>query len=237
MFRAAGLDKEVLRFSGLNELIYPLNAFKPDPIEDQDVAKRIRKRITNAPATSDGKDIPLRWFLLLQFLHERGKISETVCKQYARKLSIVEDFDLALNHLVKLNLLLYYPKRLKDVVFCDPHAILNRVTKLVWCSYLLCNKKENVPEGSMLDMEPSDLEKWERFSDYGYLTEYHLTNDTYHSIYPFVTDFNFDDKIFTPGIFLDLLESLRIAACVNNHPDLKEYFMPSLRSILKKRRS
>ena len=68
----------------------------------------------------------------------RGKLSMEECRKISGRLKFDErDLQVALNHHHKLNVVLYYPPVLKEVLFCDPLVVLNLVTKMVRYNYYL----------------------------------------------------------------------------------------------------
>ena len=220
---------------GTHDLIYPLNAKDPEDC-DKEVAKRMCKVITDCTPTVS-KPIPLRWFLLLRLIQElgemkeqKGMVSMVECQEIAYRLYI-ENFTGAIDYLANSNLILYYRDVLKDVVFSDPHVILNKVTKLVWFSCYLNSKKNYVPVVKMQDIPVID---WTRFINFGFLTQEHLKSQIFCNK-EIIDDYGFDD-LFTPADFLKLLDSLCIAAALepsHAHPSPStEYFLPCLRGSL-----
>ena len=231
-----GFDSNLIVYEGTRNLIYPVNAKQPEPC-DKEVAAELRKAITDTCTPTESKQIPLRWFMLLQMIQKLGEktgmVSVADCQDIAKRLHITsKGFDAAITYLASLNLLLYYPDVLKDVVFCNPHVILNKVTKLVWYSYLLNSKEENVPA----KLKSTSLGDWKRFRDFGFLTEELLTHQDFKSLaVGIINDYGFGGERFTPAHFLTLLESLHIAAACKTttlvHDSLAstEYFLPCLR--------
>ena len=235
-------ESNLIVSEGTKDLIYPLNAKQPDD-HDKEVAAEMQKAITDKCTPIESDPIPLRWFMLLQMIQKLGEktgmVSIADCQEIAKMLYInKESFDAAITYLADLNLLLYYPRVLKGVVFCDPHVILNKVTKLVWCSYLLNSKEENVPA----KMKNTSLGDWKRFRDFGFFTKELLTHQDFKSLaVGIINDYGFDDKLFTPANFLTLLEPLHIAAALElscktttlvQYPlssTEKVYFLPCLR--------
>ena len=215
-----------------DNLPYPLNVKSPGD-DDRKVAAQLQKAITNQ-CKPKSQSIPLPWFLLEQMLHKIGEVRGTgmvpkrECQQIAKRFFIdSKGFDAALSYLVGLKLLLYYPDVLEKVVFCDPHVILNKITKLVWCSYLFHHEtKAKAPADVMMNRR----RHWQKFGNYGFVTEKHLRDNSLYTLHNFIQyDFkeSEDDPLFTPAQFLKLLVFLRIAVRVPNSDD-EEFFMPCL---------
>ena len=202
-----------------NQPIFPINAKEPK-MKDHKVARALRKAILEyCPAESF--PIPLPWFVLEQVLkqlaknRETGVLSMDECRKIAHRLHIRgKTFDEALQFLVRHHLFLYYPNVLSHVVFCDPQFLLNIITELVRCSYLLRGDDfpttEDVKKG--LDVEY----QWLR--DYGYISEKLLKYKDFSAHY-----FN---NLFTPSDLLQLLKEHLIAVRVNINS--ASYLMPCL---------
>ena len=89
-------------------------------------------------------NIPVWWYVLELLLQElskelgRGILSRAECLQIAQLLNIREEsFDAALLYFDELNIIKYFPKVLPGVIFVDSQIPLDKVSELVYHSYLL----------------------------------------------------------------------------------------------------
>ena len=212
----------------LRELIYPLNAKNPNQ-QDKTVAGKLRKKIIHS-SNPKPVQIPLRWFMLEQLIRKLAKKWGTgvmhidVCRKIASRLHIKPSaFDSALKYLVSLNVFLYYPDVLPDVVFCVPQVFLDKINDLVQYHHILCGSSNILP-GDAASISTGELsgKLWLRFQD-GLFTEEILHDKVFSRHY--------DKDLFTPADFLKLLEYRLIVGKVNSTdiPDTPtEYVMPSL---------
>ena len=213
-------------YDKLKELIYPVNAKTPSH-EDKAVAGKLRERIIHYSAPKPVQ-IPLPWFTLEQVLRKLAKERGTgimhidECREVASKLHIRSGaFDAALKYLVSLNVFLYYPTVLPNVVFCVPQVFLDKINELVQCYHILCGGSGTLP-GSAESTNTRGLsgKQWLRFHSHGVFQEKLLHNKVFSKHY--------DKDLFTPADFLKLLEALLIAGKVNTTDINTEYVMPSL---------
>ena len=198
-----------------DDMIYPVNAKTPD-VGDRKVAEEFRKAvIKHCPVVPE--KIPLPWFILEQMLHEVASTKNVKvlhfdeCQQIAHRLQINKsDFQAALLYLVHLNLFLYYPDSLPNIVFCDSQVLLDKISELVKYSHTLQGK----PDCSA-DHSPRGLGgEWLDFRDSGIVTERLLKEFPKH----------YRGDLFSPSDLLKLLADLSIAA----HLKESQYFMPAL---------
>ena len=195
--------------------IFPLNAKEPDE-EDKRVAKLLRQAIeSSAP---DPVEIPLWWYFLeiglakLAAMLGRRVLSRKECLSVAQNLRFPEEeFNAALEYFNKLNLCLYYPTVLPDVVFSDPQVPLDKASELVQQSYKLREAKQGKKsQGPQEALEA----KWLKFRDQGIVRSEFLEKFPKH----------YRDRLFTPSDLLLLFQELLIIAPLTK----SDYFMPSL---------
>lgn len=204
-----------------NQPIFPINAKKPKK-EDHEVAKALRKAILeNCPAESFRT--PLPWFVLEQLLkqlaknRETGVLSMDECRKIAHRLHIRgKTFDEALQFLTRHHLFLYYPNVLSQVVFCNPQFLLNKITELVRCSYLL--RGDDYPPPITEDLRRGLGGEYQWLRDYGYISKKLLSYEYFSAHYV--------ENLFTPSDLLQLLEAHLIAVQVSINP--ASYLMPCL---------
>ena len=87
-------------------------------------------------------DIPIRWFVFQLELKEHAKkensdfITLEVCYEIGKQL-LMNDADVhqALLFLDEVNIILYYPNILPNVVFCNPQFLLRKVTEIIVASF------------------------------------------------------------------------------------------------------
>ena len=196
-----------------SEVIFPINAKSPTE-QDQQVCAMICKVVEDRKSAPPTYKIPIGWFLLEQDIIKASKggvISKTKCLAIAGILNIKEEaLTAALEYFDDLNIFLYYPTVLPEVVFSDPQIPLDKVTKLVHFSYSLHS-----------DSPPIALEgKWLHFRDKGIVTLEMFQDKRFSAHY--IPD------LFTPADLIKLFEYLLIIAPLSH----TEYFMPSLLQII-----
>ena len=210
---------DLVLYGDAMEPIFPLNAKEPDE-EDKRVAKLLRQAIeSSAP---DPVELPLWWYFLeialarLATMLGRRILSRKECLSVAHNLRFPEEeFRAALQYFDKLNLCLYYPTVLPDVVFSDPQVPLDKASELVQQSYKLREAKQGKKsQGPQQALEA----KWLKFRDQGIVRHEFLEKFPKH----------YKDKLFTPSDVLLLFEHLLIFAPLTKD----EYFMPSLLQML-----
>ena len=166
---------------------------------------------------SPAKKLPLKWYgLELELEKEatekkRWVFTRDECFQVAKRLHFpsYEALDAALEHLDKLNIFLYYPKVLPQLVFISPCVLLDKLSELVEESHRL----KYGPDPNVL------IEgKLSKFCNKGQVTVQVLKNYPKHYT-----------GSFTQAHLLKLFESLLIVAPIGHDV----YFMPSLLDVLK----
>ena len=230
-----------------SDVIFPINAKKPKE-QDHQVCVNIRKHIEDKESAPPPYKIPIGWFLLEQDIIKASKgglISKTACLGIAASLIInAEALTAALKYFDNLNIFLYYPSVLPEVVFSDPQVLLNKITELVHFSYSLQSdnaagagegvrhqnrdkrgatkfwgkfKPRKFQSSHPSRSLPVALEgKWLQFRDKGIVTVDMFQDRRFSTHY--ILD------LFTPADFIKLLEHLLIIAPLSS----TEYFMPSL---------
>ena len=191
------------------EIIFPMNAKSPSK-EDHQVCASIRKLIQDKKCAPPSYKIPIGWFLLEQDIIKAAKggvICKKDCLGIAASLNInADDLTAALEYFNDLNIFLFYPSILPEVVFSDPQVPLDKVTELVHFSYSLHS-----------DTPPVALEgKWLQFRDTGIVTLEMFQDERFSSHY--IPD------LFAPADLINLFQHLLIIAPLST----VKYFMPSL---------
>ena len=203
------LQDQVVFYSPFSEVIFPINAKAPEKQDDQ-VCALIRSQVESENSAPSPYKIPIGWFLLEQDIinaSNGGVISKKKCLDIATILSInAKALTAALEYFDNLNIFLYYPSVLPEVIFSNPQVLLDKVTELVHFNYRLHS-----------DSPPVALEgKWLQFRDKGIVTTDMFQDKQFSAHY--IPD------LFTPADLIKLCEHLLIAAPLSN----TAYFMPSL---------
>ena len=203
------LKEQLIYYLLGSEVIFPINAKAPGN-EDYQIFSTIQKKIEDENCAPPPHKIPIGWFLLEQDIinaSEGGVISKKDCLGIATILNVnAEALTAALKYFDDLNIFLYYPSVLPEVVFSNPQVILDKITELVHFSYCLQS-----------DTPPIALEgKWLHFRDKG-MVRLDMFQDKRFSAH-YISD------LFTPEDLIKLFEHLLIIACFSSG----EYFMPSL---------
>ena len=215
-------NEQLVYYQPFKELLFPLNALNPDQ-QDKAVADSIRSAIESSVAKE--VNVPIWWYileLLIQGLAKKlGKrvLSRQLCAGIAQALGFTEkSFDAALTFFDELNVI-KYSDALPEVVFVDSQVPLDKVSELVFQSYLLKHGHS-----------PSPLEgKWKRFCNEGVVTLDFLKCFPKHYV----------EDLFDAPKFLELLkDQLVVVPLAKLAPSPEsllvstEYFMPALLDIL-----
>jgi len=203
------LQDQVVFYSPFSEVIFPINAKAPEKQDDL-VCALIRSQVESENSGPSPYKIPIGWFLLEQDIINASNgsvISKKKCLSIAAILSInAKALTAALEYFDNLNIFLYYPSVLPEVIFTNPQVPLDKVTELVHFNYSLHS-----------DSPPVALAgKWIQFRDKGIVT-LEMFNDKRFSAH-YIPD------LFTPADLIKLFKHLLIAAPLSN----TAYFMPSL---------
>ena len=192
---------------GMNELIFTVNGLYPEDV-DRHVAQVLRNQIVSKLPKHLVQQ-PLAWFGMeidLRRSSHDGVLSLAECQVLAKRFHIEGVvFSAALNHLVKYNVFLYYPKVLPHTVFCDPQVVLTKVTELVQYHHKLRdNPDKDVAITGDLVM----------FRDHGLLSVALIGKFPRH----------YNDDLFTPQDLVKLLGSCNAIATIKDGL----YLMPAL---------
>ena len=190
-----------------DKVVFPLNALKPGE-DDQKVAGEIRGEIAKDKHLSEPYKVPIAWFLLEQDMQklERSVVNLQTCYQLGSILHMTKTtVNAALDFFHELNIILYYPSILPNVVFVSPQVIVDKVTELIECSFYLRGR----PESEVIHSE-------ERFIDHGELSVETLADPKFFK--------HFVPDLFTPHQLLLVFQNLFIVAPISD----TTYFMPSL---------
>ena len=203
------LQDHLVFYHPFSDVIFPINAKTP-VAEDDQVCAIIRKHIEDKKCAPPSYKIPIGWFLLEQDVLNSatgGVISKTECLRIALTLNMnAEALKAALEYFDNLNIFLYYPSVLPDLVFCDSQVLLNKVTELVHFSYSLQGDSPPVAVEGM----------WRQFQERGIVTLDMLRDDRFSAHY--IPD------LFSSADLIKLFKHLFIVAPLSS----TEYFMPSL---------
>ena len=226
------LQDQLMHYRLGSEVIFPVNAKTPDE-QDYQVCAMIRKQVADkrcAPSYT----IPVGWFLLEQGIIKASKggvISKSECLGIAAELNInAKALETSLQYFDDLNIFIYFPSVLPEVVFSDPQVPLNKVTELVHFSYSFHSDKGRATallgkvtkllhlHSSGQNERPMEaLEgKWRQFRDKGIVTLDMFQDERFSAHY--IPD------LFAPADLIKVFQHLLIIASLFS----TEYFMPSL---------
>ena len=193
-----------------DKVVFPLNALTPGE-DDQKVAGEIRGEIAKDKHLSKPYKVPIAWFLLEQDMQklERSVVNLHTCYQLGSILHMTKTtVNAALDYFHELNIILYYPSILPNVVFVSPQVIVDKVTELIECSLYLRGR----PESEVMNSD----ERWQTFIDHGELSVETLAGPKFFK--------HFVPVLFTPHQLLLVFQNLFIVAPISD----TTYFMPSL---------
>ncbi|XP_019861009.1 PREDICTED: uncharacterized protein LOC109589351, partial [Amphimedon queenslandica] len=125
----------------LGEIIYPVNTMLKSSPERQEESKKLSDTIFSFNDFSDTSshdklELPVRWFAFeLTLLEKAGNIGILEMDDVlsiGRSLQMNEDdTKKALQYLHNFTIILYYPQVLPNIVFVDPHPILDTLSRLL----------------------------------------------------------------------------------------------------------
>ena len=119
-----------------NEVMFSLNTKAPDEA-DKLIINNLRTSILSIRKRMKPQNIPLKWLIFHQELQGLCKsisndvLSYDQCIQVAMRLQMKDDSEAALIFFSNLNVILYYPTVLPDVVFVNPQSLLNIITSVI----------------------------------------------------------------------------------------------------------
>ena len=206
---ATSFQDQLVYYRPFSEVIFPVNA--KNPVEqDHEVFAMIREQVEDKKCAPPPYKIPIGWFLLEQDITKSAKggvISRKECLAIAAILNINEEaLSAALEYFHDLNIFLYYPSVLPEVVFSSPQMLPDKVTEFVQFSYSLQS-----------DSPPLAVEgMWLQFRDKGIVTVDMFQDKRFSAHY--IPD------LFTPADLIKLFQELLIISPLST----TEYFMPSL---------
>ena len=125
----------------LREIIYPVNTILESGHARQEESKKLCDTIFDFyDASDDTFEMPVRWFAFeLTLLEKAGNNSILEIDDVlsiGRSLEMTEDdTKKALQHLHNVTIILYYPQVLPNIVFVDPHPILDILSRLLALTY------------------------------------------------------------------------------------------------------
>lgn len=119
-----------------NEIMFSLNTKEPDET-DKVIINHLRTSILSIRQRMKPQNIPLKWLVFHQELQALSKknsndiLSYKQCTEVAVGLNMKDDTKAALIFFSNLNVILYYPKVLPEVVFVNSQSLLNIVTCII----------------------------------------------------------------------------------------------------------
>ena len=187
----------------MSQLIFPLNTLNPGEREKA-IAQEIRRAVENSGARK--RKIPIWWYVMEQLLQQlakelgRGVLNRAECLQMASLLNIREEsFEAALVFLDELNIIMYNPKVLPDVIFINSQIPLDKLSELIYHCYRM---KQTAEAGKITFKPLTKGSSWKHFRDHGVVSEEVLDCFPRHYV----------PGIFTRDHLYKLLSSLLILA-------------------------
>ena len=206
---ASSYQEQLVYYRPFSEVIFPVNAKNP-VVVDHKVFAMIREQVEDKTGAPPPYRVPIGWFLLEQDITKSAKggvISRKECLAIAAILNINDKaLTAALQYFHDLNIFLYYPSVLPEVVFSSPQVLPDKVTEFVHFSFSLQS-----------DRPPLAVQgKWLQFRDKGIVTVDMFQDKRFSAHY--IPD------LFTPADLIKLFQELLIISALST----TEYFMPSL---------
>ena len=206
---ASPFQEQLVYYRPFSEVIFPVNAKNPVEL-DHKVFAMIREQVEDKTGAPPPYRVPIGWFLLEQDITKSAKggvISRKECLAIAAILNINDKaLTAALQYFHDLNIFLYYPSVLPEVVFSSPQVLPDKVTEFVHFSFSLQS-----------DSPPQAVQgKWLQFRDKGIVTVDMFQDKRFSAHY--IPD------LFTPADLIKLFQELLIISPLST----TEYFMPSL---------
>ena len=194
------------------ELIFPLNTFKPGEHEKA-VAESLRHLIESSGAKE--VQVPIWWHIMELLLEElskelgRGVLSRAECLEMARLLNIEEEeFNAALVYFDELNVIKYSPDSLRNTVFIKSQIPLDKVSELVYHSYLLRQPTTALSE------------EWRHFRDRGVVSKEVLKTFPRHYV----------EDVFSVDDLVEYLKQLLVLAPIPKPVEASSSQLPSTTS-------
>ena len=167
-------DQLVYFSRDMKQLLFPLNTLGRGEREKA-IAHTMRCAVEKSGARA--MKVPIWWYVLELLLQElakelgRGVLSRAECLQVARLLNIREEsLDAALVYFDELNIIKYSPKVLPKVVFVHSQIQLDKVSELVYHSFLLRQPVVAAEAGEPSPDTPV-MRGWRHFHDHGVVSE------------------------------------------------------------------
>ena len=205
------LESHLMYFTpDMSELIFPLNAKDPNE-NDRKLTNDICQIIRSINESFAPQKIPLRWLIFHQEIQALSKKTDVVvlslqeCSLVATRLHMLDDTKAALQFFSNLNVIVYYPSILPNVVFTNPQCILDIISEIV---RLVAFKKTQHFNNMLARATNEGIIS-------GRLLEYVKIQSP--KIYK--------EGIIEPKDLIELMVHLRIASKCEN---VDEYFMPTL---------
>ena len=194
-------------------LIFQIDGSRNGWNSNKEVVNKLQQKIMKETNCAVIK-VPIRWYLLqLELLRAAGKsqwkiLSLADCIRIgAQSCKMNEDEVLAaLKYFDELNILLYFPEVMRDLVFCDPQHLVKKVSDLIVASFPRSSCFfEGVEEGTCKKLHNKGLFSLDLLK---------------------LNCFGMKSGLFTVEMFISLLEHLDIIAEVETAGPQPTYFMP-----------
>ena len=232
------IEKQLLEYYRLgdpDQPIFPVNCTSRRQ-RVREVAQELRTKVMKYCKANKKTPIPLSFFMLDYLLKDVSKrigvdvLSIEECYRAAEEKLFMprKVCELALKRLGELNVILYYPNILPQVVFPEPKDILNMITELVRCSHKLRTSNQDSSSTPLCCMHPRTSSEDSvsillhcKQSEVLLFRNYAQVNDQFlEQAFPS----HYREGLFNAADFLELLKGLLIAVKLERGI----YFIPSL---------
>ena len=217
-------------------LVFPVNTTVKEERDRENVAYELRKRIADSHGTSQEIKIPVRWFVFELELrkhadeNEQGILRMKTCEEIGESFEMnEEEVKACVMYLHKQTLLFYFYEHLPDIVFLHAQSILDKVSAILFISYL---SNTSTPSDNLLSRLREFIDNVDRKLPSGSFEKLQQNGLFNEELVKALVDLKFpklDVKFsdyFTPRNFLGLLEYLLVIARVSDDV----YFMPCVLS-------
>jgi len=123
------------------QLIFEIDGSEEGWSRNDDVLTKLRKEVIRR-SESMKIDMPIRWFVFHLTLKEHAKknkfdfVTLEVCYEIGKQCQMNHtDVDQVLLFLDEVNIILYYPKIIPNMVFCNSQFLLRKVTEIIVASF------------------------------------------------------------------------------------------------------
>ena len=218
--------------AGLKTILFQVDGRKAsDPKEtfDDELKNTISSIHNELSQQAFEIDVPLRWYAYEILLRDStskscGVLTQEECLPLGTALDLADDeIEPALRFFSFLNSILYYPKEVTNLVFIDPHSLIEVVNELM---VLVCKVRNKVDVGSGTEAV-SEMAFFGIISSDVFTHKKHFKK--FHEISEAVTNLESEEDIdFRSHLFRIFTHLLLATKLPDSKPPNDRYFMPAL---------